>query len=286
MSTPSPATSLEKMLYILDIVEDCTAGQTFDEMLEKVDLTRSTLYRYLKVLTDAGLLTSLPDVGYTLGPRISELDYKMRARDPLIIASRPVMIELVKAVPGIALLCRKYKDRVLCVHQEAGAVAFNSSYERGYARPLLLGSASRIILAYSPLRVVTRLYDEQGRAFEEAGLGGSLDEVKATLAAMRQQGWDMTSGQVTEGVTGIAAPIVDSRGNVVGSLSVTIGKAGLDEREAAMAADRIVFCAGIVSKTIASDTPRAREQALRAAPVAPRRAKPHGHTSKARRSMG
>jgi DNA-binding IclR family transcriptional regulator len=259
------------MLYILDIVEDNTGGLTFDEMLEKVGLTRSMLYRYLKALTDAGLLTSLPDLGYTLGPRISELDYKMRVSDPLIIASRPVMIELVKAVPGIALLCRKYKDKVLCVHQESGTDAFNSSYERGYARPLLLGSASRIILAYSPARVVARLYEKQPEAFEAAALGGTFDEVKATLAAMRHKGWHMTSGQVTTGVTGIAAPILDSRGNVVGSLSVTMGKARLDEAEAAAAADRIVFCAGIVSKTIASDSPRARERALRTAPAAARR---------------
>ncbi|MDX3906430.1 MAG: IclR family transcriptional regulator [Pigmentiphaga sp.] len=267
MPADLPATSLEKMLYILDLVEDSDGGQTYEELSDKLGLTRSTLYRYLKVLTDAGLLTSLPDVGYTLGPRISELDYKMRMRDPLIIASRPVMIELVKAVPGIALLCRKYKDKVLCVHQESNTDAFNSSYERGYARPLLRGSASRIILAFSPARTVGRLYAADPAAFADAGLGDTLEAVKAKLAAIRQRGWDSTSGQVTHGVTGIAAPIMDSHGNVVGSLSVTIGRPRLDPQETAAAADRIVFCAGIVSKTIASDSPRARDLALRAAPA-------------------
>ncbi|GAA0504039.1 IclR family transcriptional regulator [Pigmentiphaga sp. GD03639] len=265
MPADPPATSLEKMLSILDLIEDSDAGQSYDDLSDKLGLARSTLYRYLKVLTEAGLLTSLPDVGYTLGPRISELDYKMRMRDPLIIASRPIMIELVKAVPGIALLCRRYRDKVLCVHQESNTDAFNSSYERGYARPLLRGSASRIILAYTPARTVGRLYEADPAAFAQAGLGDSLEAVKATLAAIRQRGWDSTSGQVTHGVTGVAAPILDSRGSVVGSLSVTIGKARLDERETAAAADRIAFCAGIVSKTIASDTPRARDQALRTA---------------------
>ena len=219
MPSDLPATSLEKMLYILDLVEDSDGGLTYEELSEKLQLTRSTLYRYLKVLTDSGLLTSLPNVGYTLGPRISELDYKMRVRDPLIIASRPVMVELVKAIPGIALLCRKYKDKVLCVHQESGTDAFHSSYERGYARPLVRGSASRIILAYSPARTVAKLYEADPAAFADAGLGDTLEAVKASLAAIRQRGWDATSGQVTHGVTGIAAPIFDSHENVIGSLS-------------------------------------------------------------------
>ncbi|WP_299454740.1 IclR family transcriptional regulator [uncultured Pigmentiphaga sp.] len=266
MPSDLPATSLEKMLYILDLVEDSDGGLTYEELSEKLQLTRSTLYRYLKVLTDSGLLTSLPNVGYTLGPRISELDYKMRVRDPLIIASRPVMVELVKAIPGIALLCRKYKDKVLCVHQESGTDAFHSSYERGYARPLVRGSASRIILAYSPARTVAKLYEADPAAFADAGLGDTLEAVKASLAAIRQRGWDATSGQVTHGVTGIAAPIFDSHENVIGSLSVTIGRPRLGAEETAAAADRIVFCAGIVSKTIASDSPRARDLALRTVP--------------------
>jgi DNA-binding IclR family transcriptional regulator len=261
MVTPTPPNSLEKMLSILDIVEDTAGGLSADDILGMVGLTRSTLYRYLKVLTDAGLLTSLPDVGYTLGPRIVELDYKMRMRDPLITASRPVMQELVRSIPGIALLCRKYKEKVLCVHQEAGTDDFHSNYERGHARPLLKGAASRIILAHTPTRSVTRIYEKQPESFAEAGFGQSLTEVKTRLARLRQAGFDMSSGQITPGVTGVAAPLFDSQGNCVGSLALTLGRPMLEAKEAAMIAERVTFCAGIVSKTIAGETsaPAARK---------------------------
>src|SRR3954454_24829954 len=102
--------SLEKMVAVLDLFDGSTMEWLPDAMAERLDLPRSTLYRYLKVLTDAGLLTSLPGVGYTLGPRVVELDYRMRLSDPLIGPSRPVMAELVQDVPGIALLCRRYRD--------------------------------------------------------------------------------------------------------------------------------------------------------------------------------
>jgi DNA-binding IclR family transcriptional regulator len=157
------------MIVILDLFEGERLEWTLEEMQTRLGYTRSTLYRYLKVLTDTGLLTSLPDVGYTLGPRIAELDYGMRERDPLILASRPVMADLLLDAPGIALLCRRYKDRVLCVHQEQGQAAFQSNYERGRARPLLQGAASRIILAYLPSAMIRKLYEAEPAAVRDAG---------------------------------------------------------------------------------------------------------------------
>lgn len=239
------------MIVILDLFEGERLEWTLEEMQARLGYTRSTLYRYLKVLTDNGLLTSLPDVGYTLGPRIAELDYGMRERDPLISASRPVMAELLQDTPGIALLCRRYKDRVLCVHQEQGRASFHSNYERGRARPLLQGAASRIILAYLPSAAIRKLYEAQPAAVREAGLGDSLNAMRAKLRAIRQDGWDKTESQVTRGVTGIAAPIFDRRNNVLGSLSVTVGAEHVGDKRAAEIAQRVMNGAQIVTRTIA-----------------------------------
>lgn len=243
--------SLERMIAILDLFEGQTLEWSMEELQARLGYTRSTLYRYLKVLTDAGLLTSLPDVGYTLGPRIAELDYQMRERDPLIVASRPVMAELVEEISGISLLCRRYRDRVLCVHQEQGTASFHSNYERGRARPLLQGAASRIILANMPSLAIRKLYDADPAAVRTAGLGDSLNSLRAQLRAMRQKGWDTTVSQVTSGVTGVAAPIFDRRDNVLGSLSVTMGEDHVSPDRIAFVADRVVLCARIVTKTIA-----------------------------------
>ena len=242
--------SLERMLGILDLIEESDGPLTSEAMLKRLKFTRSTLYRYLKTLSDAGLVSSFPNVGYVLGPRIAELDYRMRVADPLITASRPVMTELVSAVPGIALLCRRYRDTVLCVHQEQAGVGFSSTYERGLARPLTAGAASRIILAYLPPRAIAALYRDHAEAFAEGGLGRSLDAAKAALKAIRQRGWDITESQVTRGVTGIAAPIFDERGLIVGSLSLTVGRTRLSETEIKAIAERVVFCARIVSQAL------------------------------------
>ncbi len=254
MATADTQNSLSKMISVLDLIEASSAGLTLEEMLEAMQLSRSTLYRYIRVLSEAGLIVSLPNFGYTLGPRVAELDLKMRTQDPLIAASIPVMTELARTVPGVVLLCRKYRDKVLCVHQEGSSPSFRSGYERGQDRPLFRGSASRIILAYTEARAIARLYAERSEEFAEANLGKSLEEVKAELARIRHVGYDSTTAQITAGVTGIAAPVFDSKGTIAGSLSVTLSAAALRPGEVAQIAERIMLCASIVSRAISHPT--------------------------------
>ena len=255
--------SLEKMMGILDLFEGAEMEWSPEAMAERLDLTRSTLYRYLKVLADAGLLTSLPGVGYTLGPRIAALDFHMRHSDPLITASRPVMAELVTECPGIALLCRRYRGLVLCVHQEASAgVRFRSAYERGSARPLLRGAASRIILAHMPVTVLRKLYGDAPGDFAAAGLGENLDAVRAHLRAIRQRGIAVTRGELARGVIGVGAPIFDSKGGILGSLSVTIGEPEAAPERLAFVADRVAHGARIVSKAIAREPQSLQENSI------------------------
>ncbi len=242
--------SFKKILQVLDILEDRSSGLSFEAIHERLNAPRSTLYRYLKALTDAGLIASLPGTGYSLGPRIAELDYKMRTLDPLIVVSRPVMAELVQAAPAVALLCRLYRNRVLCIHQEAHPNALRSNYERGRSRPLLRGAASRVILAYMAPRVIAKQYELQAEKFKVANLGDNLAEVKATLRKIRQRGWESVEGQVTPGATGIAAPILDASNNIVGSLSLTMSRINMDPDVVRQIAESVVHSADMISHRI------------------------------------
>ena len=249
------------MLGILDLFEDSAPEWSVEQLHDTLGYTRSTLYRYLKILTDAGFLAALPDIGYTLGPRIIELDYKIRTRDRLILASKPTMAELVGEIPSIALLCRWYKDKVLCVHQERSTDMFQSNYERGRGRPLLRGAASRVILAHLSTAALSRLYQAQAEEFAAAGLGESLEDVREALKAIRRVGCDISTGQVTAGVTGVAAPVFDGRQSVIGSLSLTIGETDIAAERLKFISERVRFCARIVTNTMSQEEsqPVARE---------------------------
>lgn len=246
--------SLEKMLGILDLFEEAQLRWTPEQMMERLRCPRSTLYRYLRVLTDAGLVASLPGIGYTLGPRIAELDYEMRSSDPLITNGRPVLQALLREIAGIGLLCRYYKGRVLCVHQETGASAIRSSYERGRGMPFARGAASRVILAYLKPAQLKALYAAQPREFRQIGMGATLEQVQASLRQIRKQGHCVTHGEVTRGVIGIAAPVLDSEGIVIGSLNLTVAAATVNERRLRALVDRVAFSAQVITNAMRGAT--------------------------------
>lgn len=242
--------SHERMLSVLNLFDLEHPEWSFDAILSELGYSRATLYRYLKTLTDAGLLTSFPGRSYTLGPRIIELDYQIIMTDPLIHAARPVMKELVSNFSGVSLLCRRYRNRVLCVHQESSNPQLRSQYERGRARPLLRGSASLVILANFPAYQLTKLYEQEADEFAKAGLGKSLPQVRETMKQIRQVGWAKGEAQLTPGVTGIGAPIFDAHREIIGSLNLTLRETGIPDERVAQIGERVRFCAGIISKTL------------------------------------
>lgn len=244
--------SLERLVGIIDLFEGDDALLTAEQMHERLGYTRSTLYRYLRILTNAGLLSSLHSVGYTLGPRISELDYRIRANDPLIAASRPHLQRLAREHHGIGLLCRRFRDKVLCVHQEAATEAFISHYERGRARSLFRGAASRVILAYLPSAQLRRLYEANPAAFAESGLGATLPESRTALRKIRTRGYDVSFGQMTPGVTGIGAPLLDASGLVLGSLNIVIGQPNMPEAKIRSIGETVVAAAESVGLAISA----------------------------------
>lgn len=240
-------TSPEKMIEILDLFEEEHLRWTPEQMMERLQCPRSTLYRYLRVLSDAGLVTSLPDIGYTLGPRIAELDYVMRTSDPLIASGRPLLQALVKEITGVGLLCRYYKDRVLCVHQEASASEIHSSYERGRAMPIAIGATSRVILAHLKPSQLRQHYERQSAEFSRSTLGQTFEQMQEHLREIRKQGYCLSQGEVTPGVIGVAAPVFDSENTIIGSLSLVMPLTGFTERRQRLVIDRITFSAQVLT---------------------------------------
>ena len=98
-----------------------------------------------------------------------------------------------------------------------------------------------------------KLYEAAPNDFEASGLGEDLLQARANMRAIRQRGVAITRGELSVGVTGVAAPIFDSKGVILGSLSVTIGQSVLQPDRVAFVVDRVSFGARIVSKAIARD---------------------------------
>lgn len=211
--------SLEKMLSVIDLFTEKKSIWTAEEISEYLKVSIPTSYRYLKELSNSGIIARVYGGSYILGPKIIELDYQIRSSDPMITIGKPIMQDLCKRTGGQILLNQFYNDRILTVHEERTNEEIQISYSRGMIHPLFKTSTSKIILANLTKTQLERLADEYESQNEH--LHKSWDDFKVELQKYRKQGYAISHGEVDLEITAIAAPIFYNN-QVVGSISILL----------------------------------------------------------------
>ncbi|WP_017183318.1 IclR family transcriptional regulator [Sphingobium xenophagum] len=209
---------------------------TVELAAEALSVSGSTAYRYFNSLNRFELITAIGNGRYVLGPAIIALDRQIRTRDPLVQAAGPVMRELIRRHQGegIALLCRAFRGKVMCVEQSfEHKPDFAVSYERGRPMGLFRGAASLAILAHQPVRTHRRLWDQLAPDITAAGLGSSWEEFLQSLRKLRAQNVLVTHAQLDPGVVGIAAPILRDQRQIVGCVCLVIAEKSASASEIA-----------------------------------------------------
>lgn len=194
-----------------------------EEIARTLHISLSTAYRYVGQLCESGFLSPMGSLGYALGPAIIELDRQIRLADPLVQSAAPVQRRLLADVDPAAtiLLCRLYRDQVMCVAQNPGKSAhIGLSYERGRPMPMLRGAPSKIILAHLPSRAAERLWEGQSQELRQSQ--GDWKAFRSHLAKIRKAGVAVSHAEIDAGVVGIAACVFDPQGRPIGALCTVL----------------------------------------------------------------
>ncbi|MDR7161992.1 IclR family transcriptional regulator [Arthrobacter sp. BE255] len=208
------------MLNVLDLFSETEPVWSTAAIIEVLETSRSTGYRYIKTLHDAGLLTSVRNGYYSLGPRIIEMDLQIRQTDPLLLASHGVLEDLVDKIGHSALLCTAFRDSVLCIGEARAPLSPANRFSRGQRRPLFQGAVSKVILAYLPHHRLKAIYPRHSTEIEDAGLGSTWSVFRKTLGEIKKDGYLLTKGEFNPGVYGVAAPILTDQKTALGSVGV------------------------------------------------------------------
>jgi DNA-binding IclR family transcriptional regulator len=199
------ASTTDRVLGIIDLFTEQAPQWTAEAIGERLGATRSTVYRYLKALVASGFLAQTAG-GYTLGPRIIELDQQIRLADPLLRIAPSIMAAQRDQVAGTQLLCRYYGVRVLSIHEDRSDDRIRTSFDRGRSFSLFRGSAARAILPWLSQAHLQRLFLQHADAIAAAGYGETWPAFREALKAIRRQGYAVVS-DVDPEVIGISAPI-------------------------------------------------------------------------------
>ncbi|MDX2142051.1 MAG: IclR family transcriptional regulator C-terminal domain-containing protein [Rhodospirillaceae bacterium] len=249
--------SLSRPIAILQLFEDGQSVWTVEQISQKLGISASTAYRHVGELVKSGFLDPVTGAGYALGPAFIRYDRVLRQSDPLIHVAEPVMRTLLKITSQncTVVLCRRFKDCVMSVHEIRGAAARgHTSYERGVARPMFLGATSKVILAHLPTRTLRSIYLSNEKAIRPSLKTGGWKEFNRHLREIRQQGFSLTESEVAKRRLGLAAPIMRN-GQVIGSLSLIADSNGLDKKTFSGFVTHVVEAAAHISRSLTRESP-------------------------------
>lgn len=210
-----------RILRILQLYEEDSVW-TVDAIARRLEASTSSTYRDVQELTRADFLSPVVGGGYVLGPAFVQFDRLARHGDPLIRLAAPRMRELLVATTqhAVVVLGRRYRNHVMCVHQEAGDAPHPASlYERGVAMPLFRGATSKAILAFLNLRTLERVYLANEDRLRQANGGMSWKAFRDELARIRRAGVVVTRSEIAARSVGVAAPLF-AGDRVIGALSL------------------------------------------------------------------
>ena len=246
-----------RLLAILQLFEDGRPIWTVEDIGTALGVPTSTIYRHVRNLVQAGFLDPVTGAGYALGPGFIRYDRILRQNDQLIRVAEPVMKDLLARTSQHAtvILCRRFKDCVMCVHEIEGAQPHpTTSYERGVAMPMFLGATSKVILANLPDRTLKSVYLANEKAIRRTLKVHDWKDFKEQFRAIRRAGYALTDSEVAKGRIGLAAPI-SRDGQIIAGISLVAIPSKTNRAKVSSYIQSVVAAAAQISKLLSKEMP-------------------------------
>jgi DNA-binding IclR family transcriptional regulator len=248
VAADASSNSLVRLLDILDLFTPAAPAWSSEELIRSQGLSRSSGYRYIKALTQAGLIAAVANGYYILGPRIIQMDHQIRQCDPLYIAAGGVLESVVESTGCSSQVCALYSNTVLCVREVLTPDSPPNILSRGQQRPLFLGAASKCILAHLKPHQLRSIYSKYAKSIATAGLGSDWTAFRSALAKIRKDGYAFTAGEINPGVVGLSAPVFNRSGLILGSLGIAVSAARFKRTDLGAFAKAVIDAAAQVTE--------------------------------------
>ena len=165
-----------------------------------------SVYRYITLLRETGLLTGDERGSYRLSARLIGLARAAEAAESIIDVADAVMCELAGRTSETVILVRLIGRSAVCVHRVQSAQQLRISFEAGQSLPLDGGASARLLLASLPPNVRREYLAPLTERDPEAA---ALLEKKILIAG--QQGYATSEEEIHKGVWAAATRVMQGK---------------------------------------------------------------------------
>jgi DNA-binding IclR family transcriptional regulator len=207
-----PASGAEGARRVLAVLQAFSPAQhtlTARELAELTAIPLPSMYRYIALLRDTGLLVGDDHGAYHLSPRFISLARAAEAAETLIEIADPVMRDLARECGETVILVRLIARAPVCVHRVESEHHLRATFEPGQALPLLRGASGRVLLAGLPERQWRECLAPLAQADP-----AEATRIEESIAKVAARGWATSEEEIDRGVWAASAAVTDGRSTV------------------------------------------------------------------------
>lgn len=240
--------SVKNALRILKSFTMDSPEKKISEISESLGLNKSTVSRTMSTLASEGFVYKDPDSKkYRLGLSILSLSGIVNSNIDVYRESQPILNKLVETIGETAHISVLdnleviYLQKVECNHP----VRFLTHV--GRRNPAYCTSSGKILLAYADDQTVDAVIAKGLKRFTKSTITNP-EKLRTHLREIKMNGYASSYEEFSEGVTTIAAPIFDYRGNAIAALSVVGPKQRIMQQKIPGYAKKVMSAAREVSE--------------------------------------
>jgi len=218
---------IESVVRALDILEllDIEGEMGITEIARKLDMEKSTVYRAINTLRARHYVSQDQDtLKYSNSYKLFEMGHNVARNTGLPKTAFRFMRNLAKVSRGAVNLGVRDGRKVVYIDKIESDETVKVCMKIGQAIPLYCTGLGKALLAYMPEREVRSLF---GREPFERLTGTTLKDVEALLedlALTRQRGYSLDNEEHLMGITCVASPAFNAKGETIAALSVATPK--------------------------------------------------------------
>jgi len=179
---------------------------TARELAAATGIALPSVYRYITLLRETGLLAGDERGSYRLSARLIGLARAAEAAESIIDIADPVMRKLAAETGETVILVRLIGRSAVCVHRVQSAQRLRISFEPGQPLPLERGASARLLL--SGLLPELRRDYLAPLAKRDPEAAARLEE---RVVRAGQDGYATSEEEIEEGVWAASAPVLNGK---------------------------------------------------------------------------
>ena len=217
--THRPNHSVDRLVDTLELLADAGRPLGVTELADQLGVHKATASRLLATMAERGLVRR-DEAGYRLGPGLARLAVSAIADLDLVDLCRPVLRELVAATGEVAYVATPIGRAVLYVEQVAPRRPPAEDpwvWLRG--SPLHCSSSGKVFAAYGAVLDLDAALTPP-LPIKARRTISNPDDFRALLPRVRRQGFATSTDELEDGMTSVAAPVLDAAGAVLAAVGV------------------------------------------------------------------